>query len=299
MRIALLSAVLFSSLTIVACATSDHVVVGDGGAPTSGDTSQTVPSAVDAASFCSAMCSRIQTCDKSTDSQTCENQCTNGNAAVFPRLRTDVVDLIVSCFDGKDCKTVLGGEFVGACTADAIASVAPSAAASSFCDALATAKKSCSGSTSTTKAACLDSAKLYGDSAIAQAQNCVKRGCSEIDTCVSAVFGSLGGVGASGTGTGSSGSSGSSGSTSCSGGSFSDLGTCSSCAQGSCCAEASACYADSDCHAIVAECLQGGTSTSACSQAYSSASTSSQQRASSLLSCAQSKCSSTGCRVGG
>lgn len=290
MRIAILSALLLSSLSIAACATSDHVVVGDGGAPTVG-TSQTIPSTTDAASFCSAMCSRIQTCDKSTDSQTCENQCTNGNAAVFPRLRTDVVDLIVSCFDGKDCKTVLGGEFVGACTADAIASVAPSAAASTFCDALSTAKKSCSGSSSTTKAACLDSAKLYGDAAIAQAQNCVKRGCSEIDTCVSAVFGSLGGVGSTTTKPDPT--------TSCSG-NFTDLGSCSTCAQTSCCAEATACYADSDCHSIAVQCLDsGGTATSACSQAYSAASTSSQQLASSLFSCSQSKCTSTACRVGG
>jgi len=290
MRIAVLSALLLSSLSIAACATSDHVIVGDGGAPAA-QTSQTIPSVDDAASFCSAMCSRIQTCDKSTDSQTCENQCTNGNAAVFPRLRTDVVDLIVSCFDGKDCKTVLGGEFVGACTADAIASVAPSAAASTFCDALSTAKKSCSGSSSTTKAACLDSAKLYGDAAIAQAQNCVKRGCSEIDTCVSAVFGSLGGVGSTTTKPDTT--------TSCSG-NFTDLGSCTTCAQTSCCAEATACYADSDCHAIAQECLSsGGTATSACSQAYSAASTSAQQLASSLLSCSQSKCSSTSCRAGG
>lgn len=290
MRTALLSALLLSSLSVAACATSDHVTVGDGGVPST-NTSQTIPASTDAASFCSAMCSRIQTCDKSTDSQTCENQCTNGNAAVFPRLRTDVVDLIVSCFDGKDCKTVLGGEFVGACTADAIASVAPSAAASTFCDALSTAKKSCSGSSSTTKAACLDSAKLYGDAAIAQAQNCVKRGCSEIDTCVSAVFGSLGGVGATPTTPDTT--------TSCSG-NFTDLGSCTSCAQTSCCAEATACYADSECQSIAQQCLaSGSTATSACSQAYSSASTSAQQLASSLFSCSQSKCSSTACRVGG
>jgi hypothetical protein len=292
MRIALLSATLLVSslsFSVAACASSDHVVIADGGAP-SADTSQTLPATTDAASFCTAMCSRIQSCDKAIDSQTCENQCTNGNAAVFPRLRSDVVSLIVSCFDGKDCKTVLGGGFVGACTADAIASVAPSAAASKFCEALATAKKSCSGSTSMTKAACLDSAKLYGDTAIAQAQNCVKRGCSEIDTCVSAVFGSLGGAGSTTTTTDTS--------TSCSG-SFTDLGSCASCAQTSCCAEATACYADSECHAIAQQCLQGGTTSGACSQVYSSSSTSAQQLASTLLSCSQSKCSSTSCRVGG
>ena len=111
MRIAALISVVLASVSVVACATSDHVIVSDGGAPASGDTSQTVPAVTDAASFCGAMCGRVQACDKAVDTQTCENECTNGNAAVFPRLRRDVVELIVGCFDKKDCKTVLGGEF--------------------------------------------------------------------------------------------------------------------------------------------------------------------------------------------
>ena len=220
MRIALLSAAFFAALSVAACATTEKVTIADGGSPATGETSETVPAVTDAASFCSAMCGRVQACDKSLDTQTCENECTNGNAAVFPRLRSDVVDLIVECFDGKDCKTVLGGGFVAACTADAIATVAPSPAASSFCEALSSAKKTCSGATSQTKADCLNGAKLYGDSAIAQAQNCVKRGCSEIDTCVSAVFGSLGGSSTTKPPTNGD---------TCSS-TLSDLGSCSTCA---------------------------------------------------------------------
>lgn len=289
MRIALVSVAVLASFSLVACAGSDHVVVGHSGDPASGS-SATVPSVTDAATFCTAMCSREQSCDKTVDTQTCENQCTNANAAVFPRLRGDVVDLVVSCFDGKDCKTVLDGEFLGACTADAVATVAPSTAAAAFCDALASAKKNCSGGDTTTKASCLNSAKLYSDLAIVQAQNCVKRSCTEIDTCVSAVFGSLGGASAS-----SSSSSSSSGSCS---GKFTDLGSCTTCAQTSCCTEASACYGDSQCASIVHACYTNGTSSSACSQAYSAASTSSQQKASTFFSCSSSKCSSS-CQLGG
>jgi hypothetical protein len=289
MRTAPLFLAVFASFSLVACAASDHVVVGQSGTAPAGDTSQTVPSVSDAASFCSAMCGREQACDKTIDTQTCENECTNANAAVFPRLRTDVVDLVVACFDGKDCKTVLDGEFLGACTADAIASVAPSAAASTFCDALAGAKDKCSSSQSSTKAQCLNSAKLYGDLAIAQAQNCVKRSCSEIDTCVSAVFGSLGGATTTTTTTTTGGS--------CSG-QFTGLGSCTSCAQTSCCAEATTCYGDSQCQNIVEACFTQGTSSSACSQAYSAASSSSQSRASALFSCSSSKCAST-CQLGG
>jgi hypothetical protein len=290
MRLFSLTAAVFASLSIAACATSDHVVVGDGGAPVSVDPSQTVPAVTDAASFCSAMCSRVQSCDKAIDTQTCQNECTNGNAAIFPRLRSDVVQLIVSCFDGKDCKTVLGGEFVGACTADAIASVAPSAAASTFCDALATAKKSCSGATSKSKAECLNAAKLYGDQAIAQAQNCTKRGCTEIDTCVSAVFGSLGGTGTTSPPDTSN---------TCSG-KFTDLGSsCASCAQTSCCAEATACYANAECHDIARTCLTSGAGSTTCSDAYTYATSSAQSLASTLFNCSTSKCTSGTCRVGG
>jgi len=64
--------------------------------------------------------------DKALDHQTCKNACTNSYAAVFPKLREDVVELIVGCFDAKDCKTVLGGDVVGSCVSDAVASVAPS-----------------------------------------------------------------------------------------------------------------------------------------------------------------------------
>ena len=143
--------------------------------------------------------------------------------------------------------------------------------------------------TAMTKAACLDSAKLYGDAAIAQAQNCVKRGCSEIDTCVSAVFGALGGTGTTTTTTTTGGS--------CSG-KFTDLGSCTTCAQTSCCSEATACYGDSQCASIVHACYTQGTSSSACSQAYSAASSSSQSKASAFFSCSSSKCASS-CQLGG
>jgi len=75
----------------------------------------------DAASFCAALCDREQQCDKALDHQTCKNACTNSYAAVFPKLREDVVELIVGCFDAKDCKTVLGGDVVGSCVSDAVA----------------------------------------------------------------------------------------------------------------------------------------------------------------------------------
>ena len=89
---------------------------------------------------------------------------------MFPKLRQDVVDLIVECFDAKDCKTVLEGSVVGTCAEEAVASVAPSGEATAFCDSLSAAKKKCGNTT--TKATCLDQAKLYSDETIVEAANC-------------------------------------------------------------------------------------------------------------------------------
>ncbi len=275
-----------AAFTLAACATSERVVVENKAKPGQ-DASTTLPEVTDATTFCGSMCARIQSCDATLDTQTCQNRCTNTNAAIFPRLRSDVVDLVVQCFDAKDCKTVLGGGFVGVCTADAVASVAPSTAAASFCDALASSKKTCSGTTTDAKATCLNTAKLYNDDAIAQAQNCTKRGCSEIDACVGAVFGSLAGATTTTPPT-----------TTCSSSTFSALGDCASCAGTSCCTEATACQADTSCWSIARTC-SSGVGSSSCSSAFTGASSSSQTLAASLMNCATSKCSTTTCRLNG
>jgi hypothetical protein len=267
-----------SASLLLACSAENRVVEIKK-VPPAADQSGTVPAARDAATFCQALCDREQACDTALDHQTCKNSCTNKNAAVFPKLREDVVDLIVTCFDAKDCKTVLGGSVVETCASEAVASVAPSEAATKYCEAYGKAKTKCG--ITTAKADCLNQAKLYGDGAIAEAQNCAERSCTEIDACVAASFGGFGASSPPKNPTNS-----------CSG-KFTDLGTCSSCAETTCCAQATACAADSSCRAILVACANGGTSSSACYSAYSSASTSSRSLASAFSSCAQSGCTSS------
>lgn len=270
-------------LLSTACAGTENVYIDETKKP--GATSTTIPNepTADAESFCGSLCGRQETCDTSLDVQTCKNSCTNNFAAVFPKLRQDVVSLIVECFDAKDCRTVLEGNVVGTCAEEAVASVAPSGEATAFCDGLAAAKKKC-GST-TTKAACLDQAKLYSDEAIVEAANCSDRPCSEIDRCVAATFGELGG---SGTTTSTT-------TTSQCTGKFSDLGTCQSCAEDSCCAEADACANDSYCRTYMAQCQDAsGYSYSQCTQIlqYNLPSTS-RQILGAYYNCASSKCGSS------
>lgn len=268
-------------LSAVACARTERIEVAPppGGTPEE-SASATVPAGHDAASFCAALCDRQQECDNALDHQTCKNDCNNRQAAVFPKLRTDVVDLIVACFAEKDCKSVLDGEVVGTCAAESVASVAPSDAAAAYCMALDKAKKKCG--TTTAKAACLEQAKLYDDDAIAEAENCAARPCNEIDTCIGAAFG---GFGATTPSTPKS---------TCSASDYSDLGTCSSCAAGACCDEATACAADSTCRGLMQICSYDYGSPSTCSSYMSSTSTKTRQLLGAYFNCASTSCG-TGC----
>lgn len=245
--------------------------------PSGATTDSTIPAVHDAATFCGALCDRTQACDQALDHQTCKNSCTNSYAAVFPKLRGDVVDLIVGCFDSKDCKTVLTGDVVSTCVADAVASVAPTDAANAFCTAKVTAKKKCS--VTITKADCLEEAKLYGDAAIAQAQNCTARPCGEIDACVAASFGGIGKVSSTPK------------PTSCTG--LTELGSCRSCAESSCCTEAAACAADPQCRPIMSACAYGTGSSTTCQQLGANLPSASYSLAQTYFQCAQASCSSS------
>lgn len=279
MRLIFVSTSIALFLTAAACATTEHKIVpsdGDGGAQ-GDDTSVTLPEH-DTAGFCKALCDREQECDKSLDHQTCANTCMNTNAAVFPKLRQDVVDLVITCFAGKDCKQVLGGQVVATCTSEAIATVAPSQAAVGYCDAYASAKEKCGAAA--VKAQCLATAKLYSDETIAEAVNCTKRSCGEIDACVAATFGAFGG----GTTTPPT--------QTCSG-QFADLGSCQSCAEGQCCAAATACAADPMCRAGMRPCSRAYGSSSTCLDAMQTSSSTSQQLLQAYFACASTSCSSS------
>ncbi len=265
-------------LSTIACAKTTRIEVApDGGAPPAESVSATVPEGHDAESFCQALCDRQQECDNALDHQTCKNDCNNRQAAVFPKLRTDVVDLIVTCFAEKDCKSVLAGEVVGACAAESVASVAPSDAAVTYCNALDKAKKKCG--TTTAKATCLEQAKLYDDDAIAEAKNCAARPCNEIDTCIGAAFGGFGTTNPTPPT-----------SSTCTSSMFSDLGSCSSCAAGPCCDEAAACAGDSTCRDLMAVCSYAYGSTSTCSSYLQSTTTATRQLLGAYFQCASTSC---------
>jgi hypothetical protein len=162
------------------------IAVGCAHAATSDPTTGTAPQA---STFCGDYCTRLNACDNTKDEKTCSNACTNGNAATLPKLRSDIVQLISTCLQGKDCKTVLGGTVLGTCSDEAAASVAPSSMATNFCDAKANFAKKCNGKSDT--AACLTMAKLYNDAALQDATDCTSKGCLDVQACIDAALGSI------------------------------------------------------------------------------------------------------------
>lgn len=245
-----------------------------------------------ASSFCGGYCTRLHTCDQTKDQKTCENSCANGNAATLPKLRSDIVGLISSCIDKEDCKTVLGGTVLGTCSAEAAASVAPSAQATSFCDAVAASAKKCNKSSNDT-ASCLTKAKLYNDAALSDAKECTQKACADVDECIDAALGSLEGTGSTSTSNTpeDAGKKDAKGTTT-------DPGTCpainvtdacSSCQASECCTQATACANNSSCANIV-DCAANCTDQTCiddCESSYSSGAS----YFNSYLSCFSSACS--------
>src|SRR5262245_25515382 len=100
-------AVVFGTLVLAACGTTVVLVACSNDSSSGASSLGTNSSSLN--SFCSDVCTRINSCDNTRDLQTCTSQCQNDNAAAFPKLRADIVSSVQSCFDTTDCATVLKG----------------------------------------------------------------------------------------------------------------------------------------------------------------------------------------------
>ncbi len=164
------------------------------------------PNPAQSGNYCESACGKLKQCDASADLQTCTASCQNSFATVGPKLRSEFLSYTQSCLGNKDCASVLSGDAEYECMDEAAASLAPTAAATDFCDAVATAASQCGGSAQ--KGECLEDTKLYSDATLAAAKQCLSKACSEIDYCLNAEFGvssSSGGGGGSGGSSGGAG----------------------------------------------------------------------------------------------
>ncbi|MEO5769403.1 MAG: hypothetical protein ABIS92_13715 [Polyangia bacterium] len=136
--------------------------------------------------LCRSFCDRVTKCDTSRDQQTCLNACTNSNAALFPKLRADIVASIAGCVLQKDCATISLDVSLRTCAGEAAAIIGPSATATAFCSAADTAQTQCG--VTIDKADCLTSAKVYSDATLTDAMACTTKSCSLIYPCASATL---------------------------------------------------------------------------------------------------------------
>ena len=139
-------------------------------------------------SWCSALCDSRYKCDKTYDAVTCVNQCTNNNAAILPKVRSDVVNIDVKCFATLDCATVLAGDSVSECDAKSSSSVAPSPEGQEYCATYISKAAECGGQAS--EGNCLSYVKIFADGAIREAGRCLNKSCSDADGCLDAALGS-------------------------------------------------------------------------------------------------------------
>ena len=173
-------------------AAGGSVVVGTGGAAPTPDGGQSdvaigpVTTPTSAMELCRSFCTRLNTCDTSRDLQTCVNACTNSNAALFPKLRTDIITSVATCIKQKDCATIAQDTSLRSCMIEAAAVIGPSPAVTSYCTAVDTAQTQCG--VTIDKADCLTSVKVYTDATVADAMACAAKSCSLIYACTAATF---------------------------------------------------------------------------------------------------------------
>jgi hypothetical protein len=173
--------VLAFAASILAVACSSTVTQGSGNA--GGSSLALSPS-----DFCRNICTRVNACDNARDVDTCAQECTNSLASIYPKLRSDLVSGVETCWQKKDCKNVLlSSSALDSCADEADESLAPTSAGTAFCDGLDGAWTKCGESLDKSK--CLHLAKQYNDDALGSAKHCLDKACADIDPCVASALG--------------------------------------------------------------------------------------------------------------
>ncbi|HVH46240.1 MAG TPA: hypothetical protein VM925_28055 [Labilithrix sp.] len=179
MRPTVIVAFVFATASIVTGCSSSSAEKGATG-------SSSAAAAASGDAFCETYCQKINSCDSSSDVQTCTATCSDTLDSTIDKLRSDVLAGVQACWDKSDCRQVLGGERLIDCVDETAVSTTPSAAAKSFCDALAAGLDKCDAGID--RADCLETSKVYSDEALEQAAKCTSKSCSTIMDCVNATL---------------------------------------------------------------------------------------------------------------
>ena len=175
-----------SPIKTVSFAVLASLAVACGGSSNSGGSDPATSTAASASDYCGAYCARVNQCDSTQSVSACNSQCTSVNAVSMPKLRADVVAASESCEKNAACSSILDGSAQRTCVQSSVAAIAPSGAATAFCQAYGDAASKCGNSVD--QAQCLDAAKPFTDGTLDGAQACMQKACADLDACVKVAF---------------------------------------------------------------------------------------------------------------
>jgi hypothetical protein len=137
---------------------------------------------------CDRACDRQYECDSNVNPETCSMNCTEDTADIGPNLRVDFLAGIDACVDALTCNQLAAATVFQTCQREAAVRLAPSPAANQLCQAVVDSIQECSGLTVGT-AGCLETVKIFSDSALLSAQSCENESCNERTACLNAALG--------------------------------------------------------------------------------------------------------------
>jgi hypothetical protein len=153
------------------------VFLGCGSSTDAGTTSGGAANQADIDASCAQACAAEKKCVSTTDETTCVNKCKNDYASYAGKVRRDYVELQNSCLATASC------DKRGDCDDTAKASISPTAAVQTFCDAVIKKNIECKFA-ATDKSRCLDNFKVFSDAAIDSAATCFTKSCTDYPGCV-------------------------------------------------------------------------------------------------------------------
>jgi hypothetical protein len=149
---------------------------------TAGTTGGSSVTQADIDSYCAKSCAAQKKCNSMVDETTCTNNCKNQAASYAGKVRVDYVEYINQCVQTSSC------DKISSCNETAKASIAPSSAAQTFCDELIKKHTECKFP-DTDKARCLNTYKVFVDSALDSARTCLSKACGDYNACVLSTVG--------------------------------------------------------------------------------------------------------------
>jgi hypothetical protein len=139
-------------------------------------------------SSCDAACERAHSCNSDVDVAACASDCKSDAADVGPRLSSAFLGELDACIAEANCVQLAAMPAAQACQREAAAQLAPSAAARELCDAVVASLQMCLGLT-VGPAGCLETVKIFSDSALSAARACDKMSCDQRSACMSRELG--------------------------------------------------------------------------------------------------------------